>query len=489
MIVTVGVSYREAPVAVRERFALERDRVVFLLHALVASESVREAVCLSTCNRVELYVAGAGNSERHLDEAALAVVRTLEHVATERGIPSITPHLKVRKGTEAMRHLCRVAASLDSLVLGEPQILGQVKDAYGLAREAGTLGRYLGRAMTRALHAAKRIRSETAIGAGQVSVSSIAIDLARQIFGDLKGHAALLLGAGEMAEAAAKLLRRSGTRLVVVNRSLDRATRLAQKLEAHARPWDDLQAALVDADVVIASTAAREFVVSKRMAASIMRSRRGRSLFFVDIAVPRNIEPSINQLDNVYVYDIDSLSEAAQGSLSERRSEAGVAEQIIAKEAEAFETWLEAQNLTGTIVALRAEIRGALAAELERSLSGKLRHLAAQDRQALTLMAEAATKKILHTPLTRIKALAGTPRGAELVQAVENLFDLPRDPLTRGGDSADPDSDMSNLADVCPVSFAPPVSTRSDGGSNSAHAEHQDDRSSLAAAASEPPHR
>jgi glutamyl-tRNA reductase len=330
----------------------------------------------------------------------------------------------VYENGDAVRHLFRVASSLDSLVIGEPQILGQLKDAFELAKGAGAVGKYLDRALSRALHVAKRVRSETSIGEGQVSVSSVAVDLARQIFGDMSGRVALLLGAGEMAEAAAKLLVKTGVKLEVVNRSPERAIDLAHQFGGTARPFAELPAAIVSADVVIASTAARHFVITRAMTAQAMKARRGRSLFFIDIAVPRDIEPTVNDLDNVYVYDIDNLSNIVAESMRGRKAEADRAETLVNHEADSFESWTEGLNVTGTIVALRAKVRGSLMTELDKSLTGRLKHLPDADRKALDTMIEAAVNKLLHTPVSRLKAGAGDKGGDDLVQALRHLFDL-----------------------------------------------------------------
>jgi glutamyl-tRNA reductase len=251
------------------------------------------------------------------------------------------------------------------------------------------------------------------------------VDLARQIFGNLAGTTTLLLGAGEMAEAAAKLLVKSGADLMVVNRSPERAEELARSVGGRTRPWADLASCLVQADVVVASTAARNFVITRTMTAAAMKGRRGRSLFFIDIAVPRDIDPAVNDLANVYLYDIDDLSQIVAESMRGRLSEAEKAGRVVDSEAETFEKWAGTRNLTPTIVALRAKARAALISEMDKSLSGRLKHLSEADRVALGTMLDAAVNKLLHAPITRIKALASDPRGDDLVQALRHLFDLP----------------------------------------------------------------
>lgn len=426
MIVVVGLSHQNAPIEIRERLSIDREASAGLLATLRALPSVREVACLSTCNRTEIFAVAAGNEDDKLDAAARELTDALARIGASGGAGNLARYLTVRKGSDAVRHLFRVASALDSLVIGEPQILGQVKDAFEAARGAETLGPLLERAMSRALHVAKRVRTETAIGEGQVSISSVAIDLAKQIFGELSDRTVVLLGAGEMAEAAAKLLVRAGARLVVVNRSPERAEALAKAMGGVTRAWSDLPACLVEADVVVSSTSARGFVVTSAMAKQAIRARRGRSLFFIDIAVPRDIEPSVHDLENVYLYDIDDLSHIVAESMQSRRSEAERAESIVTHEAQTFELWATRLNVTPTIVALRAKVRSVLATEMERSLSGRLKHLDEAEREAMRMMMEAAVNKLLHGPVTRIKELVSDPRGEELVQAMHLLFDLPQ---------------------------------------------------------------
>jgi len=424
VIVVVGLSHREAPIEVRERLAIDNESVAGFLRQLLERPSIREALCVSTCNRTEIYAVAQGDSETDTVAAARDISEMMNDLAERNGAAGIHAYLRTHLRADAVRHLFRVTSSLDSLVVGEPQILGQIKDAFEAAKSAGSVGKYLERAMSRAFHVAKRVRTETAIGAGQVSVSSVAVDLARQIFEDLSERTALLLGAGEMAEAAAKLLVKAGSKLHVVNRSPRRAEELAREFGGAARPWGELESALVDADVVVASTSAKHFILTRAMAARAMKARRGRSLFFIDIAVPRDVEPAVNELDNVYVYDIDNLSNVVAESMRGRQAEAERAEALVNYEADHFQSWTEGLGVTGTIVALRTKVRASLMAELERSLSGRLKHLPDADRKALDTMVDAAVNKLLHTPTRRIKAMAGDPRADELVKAVHHLFDL-----------------------------------------------------------------
>jgi glutamyl-tRNA reductase len=423
VIVVVGLSHKTAPIEVRERLAIGRDALPEVLGRITAHPAVGEAVVLSTCNRVEVYAAppGRGGGPNELRDATHAVTSVLAGM----GGNGVNGHLIKSHGNEAIVHLFRVAASLDSLVIGEPQILGQLKDAIDVARGTKCLGATLGKAMHRAVRVGKRVRTETAIGEGQVSVSSVAIDLAREIFGELKGHTALLVGAGEMAEAASKLLVRAGARLIVVNRSPERATALAADVGGEARPWSELERSMVDADIVVSSTASPRYVITTDLVKGARKARKGRSLFLIDIAVPRDVDPAVNELDNVYLYDVDDLSKIVNDSRQGRAVEANRAEAIAQEEAQSFLTWTLEQALTPAIVGLRGRTRAVLTAEVDRSLAGKLRHLPAADREALAMMIEAMTNKLLHGPVTRLRELAADPRAEDYVDAVRDLWDLP----------------------------------------------------------------
>jgi glutamyl-tRNA reductase len=422
MICVVGLSHKTAPVEVREKFATSLDVLPTVLARLASRAELREVMFLSTCNRVEVFASAVTPDQVR---AALRAVR--EVMCDHAGAPfsdEIPPYFYERSGPEAMRHIFRVAASLDSMVLGEPQILGQVKEAFDAATAAGTLGHYLGRCIHRAFTAAKRVRTETQIGARSVSISSVAVDTAKGIFGDLHDHTVLLLGAGEMAEAAAKSLGKGARHVRVCNRSFERAALLAGSIGGDAVQWDALGDELVRADVVIASTSSRAYVVTREMVTLAMKQRKGKTLFFIDIAVPRNVEPSIHRIDNVYVYNVDDLEQQVAEAMKSRRGEAEVAERIVAEELRDFEAWARGQAVAPTIVKLRAKTRGVLFAELDRALGGKLRHLPEGDRAALRQMMESAANKLLHTPTTRLRDATASPDGLDAVRAATKLFDL-----------------------------------------------------------------
>ena len=449
MILVVGLSHRTAPVQVRERLATAADALPAVLARLASRTELREAMFLSTCNRVEVFALAHGDGGLETARRAIG-----DELARQGGVASgdeLAPYLYEKRGEEAVRHIFRVAASLDSMVLGEPQILGQVKDAYDAAVAAGALKGTLGRCINRAFVVAKRVRTETAIGSGTVSISSVAVDLARRIFADLADRTVLLLGAGEMAEAAARSLVKGARALRICNRNFERGAALAGEMRAAAVPWSALAEELVDADVVVASTASTAYVVTHDMVKRAMKLRKGRTLLFVDIAVPRNVEPTAHDIDNVYVFNVDDLEHEVARGMRARHAEVGAAERIVAEEVAQFVSWRRGLEVQPTLVAMRTKARAVLFSELERTLGGRLKHLAAADRAALTQMLESAVSKLLHTPTAKLRARAEEGDDArELAAAVRFLFDLQE--LAAAGDSArleaaaaiDPDEQLPN---------------------------------------------
>ncbi len=375
-VIVVGLSHHTAPIELRERVALPDGELHDTLRALAAEGGFGETVLVSTCNRVEIYASGESTGE---------LIRAARAHLTARAGGDIGDVLYERHGDEAVRHAFRVAASLDSLVVGEPQILGQLKDAYQAACDTGTVGSLLGRCFTRAFAVAKRVRSETGIAEGTVSVSSIAIELAKKIFGDLDGRRALLLGAGEMGEAAAKSLAQTGATLRVVNRSAEKARALALACGGEAREYELLPSELVKADVVITSTSSTHFVLTHELMRDVMRTRRHRPIFLIDIAVPRDVDPRVGDLDGVFLYDVDDLTKVAEDNLAARRKEADAAERIVAIEVEEFATWRRTLDLAPTIVAIRERVASIVHAELSRT-TPRLRDLSDDDRRALERM-------------------------------------------------------------------------------------------------------
>lgn len=428
MISVVGLSFKTAPLEVREALAVPGDSIPNVLNQLASRPEVGEVMLVSTCNRVEVVAspaAGASASSEQVLQVADALKKGLEEIAASHGASSPAAHLYALQGDAAIRHVFRVAASLDSLVIGEPQILGQVKDAFERARDAGNVGPMLTRVFDRALHAAKRVRSETSIGVGSASVASVAVDLARQIFGSLERRGVLLVGAGQMAESAAQHLVSAGAKIKVINRSFDRAAVLSQQIGGAPIAWEELPSALVEADVVISSTASRGFVLTREIVAQAVKHRRGRELFLIDIAVPRDVDPGVQSLDAVFLHNVDDLEEEVRSSMRVRAGEAEKAEQIVASEVKQLDAWIEARGVTPTIVALRSRTRTILLAELERSLSTKLKHLPPTDRAALEAMVEAAANKLLHAPITHLKRAASEPAGEQAARVLHEVFELP----------------------------------------------------------------
>jgi glutamyl-tRNA reductase len=413
--VVVGLSHRTAPVEVRERLAVAPDHLEQELREIATDGRFDEALLISTCNRVELYATSTSPAE--------AVKSAKETLATR--LPDAVPDdvLYQERGVDVVRHVFRVASSLDSLVVGEPQILGQVKEAFDAAKGAGTMGTLLGRCFTQAFATAKRVRSETGIAEGTVSVSSIACELAKKIFGNLEGRRTLLLGAGEMGESAARSLRQTGTQLHVVNRSEERARTLAESCGGRAVPFERLTMELADADVVIASTASSKFILTPELMKGVVRTRRHRPLFIIDIAVPRDVDPRVGNMDNVFVYDVDDLQQVAEENLAVRTREAAQAERIVEEEVQSFVSWRRSLELAPTIVALRERFAQIAQEELQRALP-RLEDLSQSDHAVLEAMGRSLVNKLLHQPMTQLKADAGEPDGALLIDAVRRLFAL-----------------------------------------------------------------
>jgi glutamyl-tRNA reductase len=426
-VVVVGVSHKTAPVDVREKFAAGSEILPEVLARLTRRPELEEVMFLSTCNRVE--VIALPKSAQSAEAASRAVRDSLrEHVGAS-SVDELSDFLYEKTGDDAVRHVFRVAASLDSMVLGEPQILGQVKDAYDAAVAAGALRSHLSRCVHRAFTVAKRVRSETQLGAGTVSISSVAVDLAKRIFGDLADHNVLLVGAGEMAEQAAKALGKNAKAIHVCNRSFERAANLAAQFNGVAAPLEQLEQELLVSDVVVASTSSKTYVITRDLVKRVMKMRKGRTLFVIDIAVPRNVDPEVHALDNAYVYNVDDLEHEVAENMKARQKEVAAAEAIVDAELGEFRKWATGLNVNPTVVALRAKTRGVLVAELERTLGGRLKHLGEADRAALSIIWTSATNKLLHAPTTRLRASAGASDGNDLVRAAKHLFDLPETPV------------------------------------------------------------
>ena len=418
-IVLVGLNHKTAPLEVRERLAFTDEACADSLRALVDGEVVREGLIVSTCNRVEILAASAGN------QGAEAVGRLSDFMSRAREIPVelFSGHLYTHADEAAVRHVFRVASSLDSLVVGEPQVLGQVRHAYSLAVEAGTAGRVLHKLVHHALHVAKRVRHETGIAASAVSVSFTAVELGRKIFGSLKGATVLLVGAGEMAELAAQHLAGAGaTRLLVANRTFEAAQKLAVRFGGEAVEFDALEQSLAEADIVICSTAAQAYVITTEMAERARASRRNRPAFFIDISVPRNVDPDVGKLGNLFVFDVDDLEAVVASNIREREREAERAELIVESEVMQFQQALRNLDIGPAVGALKDRLRRIAHEEFERQRS-RLGPLSPEQEQAIEAMLMSAVNKISHPVIHRMRRSYDTGEDGD-VQAWRDIFGL-----------------------------------------------------------------
>jgi len=416
MIVIVGVSHRTAPLEVRESLGFSREQLPEVLARLRSDAGLAEAMLLSTCNRVEIY--GRMAEDRAGD--ALAAFLAESH---GKPLSAISSHVYRMEGEAAVRHAFRVAASLDSLVLGEPQILGQVKEAYQIAEGARCLGSALNALRNRSFAAAKRARTETGIGQNAVSISYVAVELARKIFGDLKGKSVLLVGAGKMSELAAKHLVRSGAHATVLGgRNFGRASELASALGGRAAPFESLREELIRAEIVISGTGAPGTVIH-REDVEIARGARLKPLFLIDIAVPRDVEPSVAELSGVFLYDLDDLKSVAEANLRERQKEAAAAEAIVEQEVLEFIAWEKSLDVVPLLSDIRRrgdEIRREEIARLRKRLGP----LTPEQDAALEAAASAIVNKLLHQPTAQLKEIARNGHAAEQIGFIRKLFGL-----------------------------------------------------------------
>ncbi|HTK91221.1 MAG TPA: glutamyl-tRNA reductase [Verrucomicrobiae bacterium] len=413
-----GMTHRTAPVEVREALALEEDKLREVLAALGTAGPAAELMILSTCNRVEVYgVADAPGEARAAAFRALGAHRGVTLAAVEVHVVTATQE-------EAVRHAFRVAASLDSLVVGEPQILGQVKDAFALAQACRTVGPVLSALMSQAFSVAKRVRTETEVGRLAVSVSSTAVELARKIFGSLEGKGVLLLGAGEMAEHAARLLMEAGAApLYVANRTAARARDLAEALAGTAVAMSDVPAVMARVDVVIAATAAPEPVVRVADARAATHARGARPLFLIDLGVPRNVDAAVNDLDGVFCYDVDDLQQVVEANLRERQREAQRAEFLVEREVTKFLARLRDVEVVPTIVSLRERLEAIRRGELDKALA-RLPGASEDTRQVLEALSQSIVNKVLHTPIEKLRDSSRAGHGRRWIEVISEVFGL-----------------------------------------------------------------
>lgn len=414
----IGLNHKSAPVELRERLAVPSDDHARIVAGLREKTGLTEVMVVSTCNRVEIY--GVGPAKTLAGETVIAALADLRRV--EAG--ELGEHAFVRAAGDAARHIFRVTASLESLVVGEPQILGQVKDAFERAKENGAVGPVLDRCLSLAFKSAKRVRSETEIARGAANVSSVAVELARTIFGELGGCVALVIGAGEMAEGAATHLRADGVaEIVVVNRSAERGRGLAERVQGRYEPWDRLAAELGRADIVIASTGSPQPVVDRDLLKPVIKARRGRPLFFVDIAVPRDIEPDVTKLPQVFLYNVDDLQQIVHDNLRNRRGEADRAAALVDEEVGEFLQWMRTRSIGPLIGELQAFGRDIVAAEIERTLP-KLGELTDAQRGQIEQLGRQIMQKLLHRPMANVRKGGAHLDPAALAEALAALFEL-----------------------------------------------------------------
>ena len=417
-IVVLGLNHKTAPVELRERLHFPEKDLPASLARLGDVPGVEERFILSTCNRVELYTV--------VPDGPAARASLLAFLAEERDVPpaALGDACYLRVDADAVRHVFRVAGSLDSLVLGEGQILAQVKTGYAIAAREQATGPILNNLVERGLHVAKRVRTETGIGAAPVSIASVAVDLAKRIFSDLAGRTVMILGAGEMAELALTHLRDEGIRTVIVaNRNYDRAAELAGRVGGRAIRFDEANEAMVGADIVVSSTAAPHVVITREGMAAVIRRRHYRPIFLIDIAVPRDVDPRVNELDNAYLYDIDDLQAVVGTNLATREREAVRAEALIEQEVGQFMEWLHTLEVVPTIVSMRENFEAIRRAELERTLE-ELEDLTPAQRDAVSALTTALVNKLLHPPMAELKRQAAARNGHEYAAALRALFRL-----------------------------------------------------------------
>ena len=434
-IVLIGLNHKSAPVEIRECIAFSNDETGEALGRFQAYPDIAEVVLFSTCNRVEILMATANKRQ--------AIETAKKYLAVSRQLPleSFESALYSLENDAAVRHVFRVAASLDSMMVGEPQILGQIKQAYRHAIEEKTAGVILNRLLHRSFFVAKRVRSETGIGDHAVSISYAAAELAQKIFGSLGDKKVLLIGAGEMAELAVEhLMRHKVGDIYVANRTFENAVALAQRFRGNAIRFDELPDSLGYVDIIISSTGANKFVLRRADVKNVMRSRRNRPLFFIDIAVPRDIDPDINRLNNAYVYDIDDLKGVIDENIEDRRKEAVKGERIVEEAVISFRQWYENLDVVPTIVALRDKIDGIVSTEINRSLQGSFSGVSAEQNDALRRMQNALVNKIMHDPTLFLKSSGCQKDKSKYLDMARKLFNLDPPP---GSPVTEPDSPES----------------------------------------------
>ena len=417
-LVLVGVNHKTTPVEIREKLAFNQAKLEASLEELVSSPEIIENIILSTCNRVEIY-ARVENTDRGIQ---LLQDFICDYHSISRG--NLDQYFYSFCDNQAVEHLFRVSSSLDSMVLGEAQILGQVKDAYSTARSFSSTGMVLNQLFEKAFNVAKKVREETGISERGVSISSAAVELAKKIFEDLENHSVMLVGTGEMAELAAKHLISYGVKTVyVANRTYERAAALAQTLNGCALDFEAFKEEMHKADIIITSTAAPTFIIQKEMMEKAIQKRKNKPIFLIDIAVPRDIAPEVNELENVYLYDIDDLQNVVNANMEERQKEAENAMDIIKHEVTKFNNWFSTLDAVPTIVEMRNRAEGMRKIEVEKNLKN-MDHLSKNDKESIHLLTQSIVNKILHKPTINLKKKTQSQDGHIYLKAIRHLFHL-----------------------------------------------------------------
>ena len=436
-IIVVGLSHKTAPIEVREKLNFPESTLPEALRKLMSYEGVRESMIVSTCNRVEIY-ASAPDSAKGIDgiKQFISDYHGLSREALEQS-------LYVYPDAQGVRHTFRVASSLDSMVLGEAQILGQLKDSFDTALKTKTTSTILNKLIKKAISVAKRVRTETRLAEGAVSISSAAVELAKKIFGELEGKHVMLLGAGEMAELAAQHLLGNGVKnIMVANRTFERAEELATEFNGDAIRFEHFPDALVMVDILICATGAPHYVVNRDMIIRALRERRNKPIFMIDISNPRNIDPEVDKVDNVYLYDIDDLQSKVDVNTEGRAREAEKAEAIVAQEVETYLQWERGLDAVPTIVDLREKVEDVRRRELDKTL-GVLNDISDDDRRAIEAMSQAIVNKLLHAPLVVLKqAAASKDEGDATIAVARRLFNLDKE-LRRPEDRHHPPAEQT----------------------------------------------
>ena len=417
-LILVGVNHKTTPVEIREKLAFTQVKIEASLSQLVSSPEIIENIILSTCNRVEIY-ARVENTDRGIQ---LLQDFICDYHGISRG--NLDQYFYSYCDNQAVEHLFRVSSSLDSMVLGEAQILGQVKDAYSTARSFSSTGMVLNQLFEKAFNVAKKVREETGISERGVSISSAAVELAKKIFEDLENHSVMLVGTGEMAELAAKHLISYGVKTVyVASRTYERAAALAKSLNGCSLDFESFQEERHRADIIITSTAAPTFIVNEEMISTAIQKRKNKPIFLIDIAVPRDIAPEVNELENVYLYDIDDLQNVVNANMEERQKEAESAMEIINQEVTKFNYWFSTLDAIPTIVEMRNRAEDMRAFEVDKTLKN-MEHLTSDDKEAINQLTQSLVKKILHKPTINLKKKTQSHDGHIYLKAIRDLFHL-----------------------------------------------------------------